>query len=93
MCCEFFEVVSFDLLQGQMVSLTFYVNFSHLLLVLDVWDVVEMLLEMFCCESFEVVRLDLGPLLHGQRGSLTLKVYFFLLFIASSGFGYSPSLY
>ena len=76
MCCEAFEVVSFDLLQGQMGSLTFYVNFSRLLLVLDVWDVVEMLLEM-CCESFRVVRLDLGPLLQGQRGSLTFKVDFF----------------
>ena len=76
MCCESFEVVSFDLLQGQMGSLTFYVNFSRLLLVLDVWDVVEMLLEM-CCESFRVVRLDLGPLLQGQRGSLTFKVDFF----------------
>ena len=42
MCCESFEVVSFDLrplLQGQMGSLTFEVDFSRLLLVLEVWDV------------------------------------------------------
>ena len=95
MCCESFEVVRLDRkhsLQGQMGSLTFEVDFSHLLLVLDVWDVVEMLLEMLCCESFGVVRLDLGPLLQGQRGSLTFKVDLFSLFIASSGFGCSPSL-
>ena len=42
MCCESFGVVIFDLrplLQGQMGSLTFEVDFSRLLLVLEVWDV------------------------------------------------------
>ena len=42
MCYESFGVIIFDLrplLQGQMGSLTFEVDFSGLLLVLEVWDV------------------------------------------------------
>ena len=42
MCYESFRVVRLDLghsLQGQMGSLAFEVDFSHLLLLLEVWDV------------------------------------------------------
>ena len=42
MCCESFGMVIFDLrplLQCEMGSLTFEVDFSRLLLALEVWDV------------------------------------------------------
>ena len=48
-----------------MGSLTFYVNFSRLLLVIDVWDVVEMLLEMWKC-LLEWSDLTLDPSLRSK---------------------------
>ena len=55
------------LLQGQTRKVNkLKVLITHLLLVLEVWDGKPTYKEIMGCESFGVVRFDLGPLLQGQ---------------------------
>ena len=46
------------------------------------------LLEIMWCESFDVVRFDLGPLLQGQTRIAKLKSAYNLLIIGSRGLGW-----
>ena len=76
MCCESFGGVIFDLqplLQGQMGSLTFEVDFSHLLLVLEVWDV-DPTDRKSCAASLLQGLFFTSDPPHGQMGSLTFEV-------------------
>ena len=41
-----------------------------------------------CCESFDAVRFDLGPLLQGQNGIAKLKSGYNLLIIGPRGLGW-----
>ena len=45
------------------------------------------------CESFGVVRFDLGHLLQGQTGIVKLKSAYNLLIISSRGLGCESNLY
>ena len=45
------------------------------------------LLEIMCCESSDVVRFDLGPLLQGQTRIAKLKSVYNLLIIGPRGLG------
>ena len=93
---ESFGVVIFDLrplLQGQMGSLTFEVDFSRLLLVLEVWDVHPTYRKSCATSLLEWLFFTSDPPLQGQMGSLTFEVFlFFSPIIGSRGSGCSPNL-
>ena len=44
-----------------------------------------------CCETFDVVRFDLGPLLQGQTGIAKLKSAYNLLLIGPRGLEGKPT--
>ena len=44
-----------------------------------------------CCESFNVIRFDLGPLLQGQMRTAKLKSAYNSLIIDPSGLGWQTN--
>ena len=95
MCYESFGVVIFDLpplLQGQMGSLTFDVDFSRLLLVLEVWDVHPTYRKSCAASLLEWLFLTSDPSFKVKWGHWPLKLVFSLI-IASRGSGCSLNWY
>ena len=48
--------------------------------------------EIICCESFDVVRFDLGPLLQGQTRIAKVKSAYNLFIIGPRGLGWQSNL-